>query len=73
MRMQQRAPVSKIYADGVAEDDADIDLRMENQRLRDRVEVLEGMFRSLSVGVGGSIQAMLDWMESTRLTPPEGD
>ena len=66
---QHSSQLSRIYAEDVPEDDAD--LRLENQRLRDRVEVLEGMFRSLSVGVGGSINAMLEWMESTRLPPPE--
>lgn len=61
-----------LYAETVDEDDQ-AELRVENQRLRDRVEILEGMFRSLSIGIGGSITAMLEWMESTRLPPPEGD
>lgn len=71
-RMQEQMAVRKLYAGRVDEDDQ-ADLRLENQRLRDRVEVLEGMFRSLSIGVGGSINAMLEWMESTRLPPPERD
>lgn len=71
MQSQHRSKLPTIYAADVPDDDSD--LRLENQRLRDRVEVLEGMFRSLSVGVGGSIQAMLEWMESTRLPPPESD
>lgn len=69
--MQERSAIRKLYAGHVDEDQKD--LRLENQRLRDRVDVLEGMFRSLSVGVGGSINAMLEWMEKTRLPPTESD
>lgn len=70
MRMQQRSPVSKLYADGVAEDEQK-DFRLEIQRLRDRVEALEGMLESQCVGTIGSAQAILEWMRSTRLPPPE--
>lgn len=70
MQLHHLSQPSRAYAEDVPEDE---DLRLENQRLRDRVEVLEGMFRSLSVGVGGSINAMLEWMESTRLPPPKRD
>jgi hypothetical protein len=72
MRTQQQAGARRFYPVDVPDDET-TRLRLENQRLRDRVAILEGMFESLSVGIGGSLDAMLEWMKSTRLPPPEGD
>lgn len=71
--------ISTIYADEMASEE-ELRLRAENQRYRlenqrqsDRIAVLEGMYESLAVGIGGSLSATLEWVRGTRLTVFEGE
>lgn len=67
----RNATVSKIYADGVDEDVAS-ELRVEIERLRQRVVDLEGMLEAECRGNVGRSQQILDWLDKTRLPVSPG-